>query len=431
MDRLPPSIETRLVDRYKLPDHEVFIRSGKNKDAIGPHYNSRIILVDVVRPKRKKQKASATRIRAPVTWNLCSQENRSDDFVLLQSLCVKVEGSEIENPPPARLARLSLDREIYVYREVIAKFKEIIGDESLLPLPKFVDASITDSPAFVALEDLSDKTYRMEHRWLDSDHVYGVLRALARFHSASYLVSHKFGRPLTEVIPGLTDSAFSKTWSDWRKQTRERFEGYADLLGSFALVDNKITSAFRKLLREDDFFSFADDVPSNVAVVTHNDLWLANILFVSQTQGTASASRDSDSVAKLPAFQWGEESSVPDCYFVDLGLSSYGLPTDDFAYFVLYSVPHGQRRRVIPSYLKYYHSTLQKYVSRHDSGGVKIPSLNDLEEFLGKSMKRAVVTHLLETNSVDDGFENNEFMAHISLGLLDELRFYGHLGDVE
>ena len=190
---------------------------------------------------------------------------------------------------PERKAAASQDqlytREIYFYRVINTDLQDIAAPTGLnLGLPHFYYADESSDAAVIVLEDLGPRGFLLQNftEGLDNLHVDVVMKALAHFHAAAFVLKRQIApESLPDRYPiTITANSFSKD-SVFVRFMKHNTELYAEMLETYG--DSDLAQWVREFFIGDSFQeslkqSAAPD-DEKLAITCHGDLWTNNILF--------------------------------------------------------------------------------------------------------------------------------------------------------
>ncbi|XP_037919393.1 uncharacterized protein LOC119656824 isoform X1 [Hermetia illucens] len=288
--------------------------------------------------------------RADATYN----EGDADDKTI--SLIIKVQPS---GPLGERFGEIGLfrrERDIYVH--ALPEIERLLDGEAIAP--RFLYYMPVPVETFVFV-DVTPLGYILANRvkGLDEEHCRLVFEKLAKFHAASKVLA----REQPEVFRIFSKDLFADSSED-QNMMQQSFIPNFEHLAKVVQTWPGFEETAEKLNR------FISIIPQNMAkwcgpakretkVLTHNDLWVNNILFKY------------------------ENGKPIDLYFIDFQGSVYSSPGLDFSHF-LYTSPQfdvlDQKRDLLTEgcYYKTFKSTLENL------GYSPIPTLENILEEIEK-----------------------------------------------
>ncbi|CAG9824036.1 unnamed protein product [Phaedon cochleariae] len=245
---------------------------------------------------------------------------------------------EMRNQIPIHKAYM---REIFVYEQVFAKFKEFQEEyrisEPFQSHPKLYATSDVEPRECLVMENLRESGYKLWNRkqLMNPEHISAVLKEYAKLHAVSFAMAEK--KP--EDFRKLAEVMKNHIWENDKELTATYIRSVMNqVLGLFEDDPDttEVLKAFEKRLL-DLFFDPSND--SENIVFDHGDCWCNNLMFGYENQ---------------------DNSSVPSSVrIIDWQLSKLASPAMDLSYFFLVHSP----KEVLydyEKYLKLYHETLSK-----------------------------------------------------------------------
>ncbi|XP_019892273.2 uncharacterized protein LOC109612572 [Musca domestica] len=223
----------------------------------------------------------------------------------------------------------------------------------LLPQRKH---QITDD--LLILEDLRLRGFKNfnRHTGLDMIHTKAVLTKLAQFHAASahYALEE-------EEFPAMYDQCFTAKrdlFQDHRLRIGKIFRENLNLYGGVEHLEEKMR-IFAET-KSDPFQMKSERDPEEFNVLNHGDLWVNNIMF-----------------------QYNDDGTLKETYFIDFQMGRYGPPAQDLIYFILSSTSVDIKLQYFDYFITYYHQKLIENLELLKYKG-KLPKLKDLQMSLFK-----------------------------------------------
>ncbi|XP_061395691.1 uncharacterized protein LOC133331309 [Musca vetustissima] len=208
------------------------------------------------------------------------------------------------------------------------------------------------------LEDLRLKGFKNfnRHTGLDMIHTKAVLRKLAQFHAASahYALEE-------EEFPAMYDQCFTAKkdlFHDHRLRIGKIFRENLHLYGGMEYLEDKLKNYAE--LKCDPFQMKSERDPAEFNVLNHGDLWVNNIMF-----------------------QYNDDGSLKETYFIDFQMGRYGSPAQDLLYFIFSSTSVDIKLKHFDYFISYYHRKLIENLQLLMYKGV-MPKLKDIQLALFK-----------------------------------------------
>lgn len=110
----------------------------------------------------------------------------------------------------------------------------------------------------------------------------------------------------------------------------------------------------------DPFLWKSEKDPNEFNVLNHGDLWVNNIMF-----------------------QYKEDGSLKETYFIDFQMGRYGSPAQDLLYFLLSSTNLDIKLKHFDYFISFYHQQLIEHLKLLHYKGIK-PKLRDIHMALFK-----------------------------------------------
>uniref|UniRef100_A0A1I8QAQ4 CHK kinase-like domain-containing protein n=1 Tax=Stomoxys calcitrans TaxID=35570 RepID=A0A1I8QAQ4_STOCA len=278
------------------------------------------------------------------------------------------------------------DKEKTVYLKYIPTFEDFYkkAGQNVKFGPQPLELTQADaSEDNIMLEDLSLKGFSNGKRQLGLDmlHAKAVLKKLAQFHAAS---AH-YVRELEE-FPSIYDQNLVCTkdlFEEYRQKIGRMLREHLPLYGDVEHLKEKLEKYVQKQL--DPYQLKSSRNPNEFNVLNHGDLWVNNIMF-----------------------KHNEDGSVEETYFIDFQMSRYGPPAQDLLYFLLTSTNLDIKIKHFDSFVAYYHHELFENLELLGYNGNK-PSLRDIHISLFKHdyWGYTIVTNLLPVFLSDVNVEND------------------------
>ncbi|XP_075145779.1 uncharacterized protein LOC142220487 isoform X2 [Haematobia irritans] len=252
-------------------------------------------------------------------------------------------------------------KELRTYTKLIPKFEEYYGRAGvkvkfapciLEPLRTKIDDDL------LILEDLRLKGFKNFNRHLGLDllHTKAVLKKLAQFHAASaYYVD------MEGPFPSLYDQCFSSAkdvFGGHRQRIASNFRQNLHLYGDVMHLEEKLRIYGENQI--DPFHLKSEKNPYEFNVLNHGDLWVNNIMF-----------------------QYHEDGSLKETYFIDFQMGRYGSPAQDLLYFLISSTNLDIKIQQFDNFIAYYHRELIDHLQLLKYQG-QLPKLKDLHMALYK-----------------------------------------------
>lgn len=169
------------------------------------------------------------------------------------------------------------DREMFVYRVVLSKYREMQKNISVvhfvIPTCYYIRQKYCEE--VIVMQDMREDGYRpyTGHTFLDLDHMVVSLKSLAKFHALSFILKQIDEKLYTEIekkcvpLSDLTDKRFLEVLSDRLLKALEKFADteYVPLLS----ILQRNCAEYIKQTAE---FTAA-------TCICHGDMWKENILF--------------------------------------------------------------------------------------------------------------------------------------------------------
>ncbi|XP_075145778.1 uncharacterized protein LOC142220487 isoform X1 [Haematobia irritans] len=246
-------------------------------------------------------------------------------------------------------------KELRTYTKLIPKFEEYYGRAGvkvkfapciLEPLRTKIDDDL------LILEDLRLKGFKNFNRHLGLDllHTKAVLKKLAQFHAASaYYVD------MEGPFPSLYDQCFSSAkdvFGGHRQRIASNFRQNLHLYGDVMHLEEKLKIYIPQ--QPDYYQTNFKHQPGEFQVLNHSDLWINNIMF-----------------------QYHDDGSIKETYFIDYQMCRYGSPAQDLYYFLLSSIHIEIKIKYFDYFIAFYHRDLDENLKLLSYKG-NIPTLKDL-----------------------------------------------------
>ncbi|XP_075145777.1 uncharacterized protein LOC142220486 [Haematobia irritans] len=265
------------------------------------------------------------------------------------------------------------DKELNMYSQYIPKFEEIfhIAGGNVKFAPKLlIPQGMNIDEDIVMLEDLRLKGFRNAKRLMGLDmlHTEAVLKKLAQFHA----VSAKY----VEVVGEFSSIYDQSLATDVDNLVEYRFSLGKIFRDHLHLYECEYLKEKLKIHMENQFDPYQHKSkrdPEEFHVLNHGDLWVNNIMF-----------------------QYNEDESIKETYFIDFQMSRYGPPAHDLLYFLLSSVNLDIKLQNFDYFISYYHRHLIENLTFLEYQG-KLPTLRDIHMSLHKHdyWAYAIITNLI------------------------------------
>ncbi|XP_073842669.1 uncharacterized protein [Musca autumnalis] len=285
----------------------------------------------------------------------------SDSSINTASFMVKVQ------PHVERLQVMIKEWQIFrkertAYTKYIPKFEQYYADAGcpLKIAPRILEPhqvqDIKDD--LLILEDLRVRGFKNFNRQLGLDliHTKAVLRKLAQFHAASAQYALE-----EEDFPAMYDQCFTAKkdlFTDHRLRIGKIFRENLQFYGEAEYLEEKLKIYAET--KSDPFQMKSERDPEEFNVLNHGDLWVNNIMF-----------------------QYNEDGSLKETYFIDFQMARYGPPAQDLLYFIFSSTSIEIKLKHFDYFISYYHRKLIENLNLLKYKG-KMPKLKDIQMALFK-----------------------------------------------
>ncbi|XP_073819742.1 uncharacterized protein [Musca autumnalis] len=246
-------------------------------------------------------------------------------------------------------------KEQLTYSKYIPKFEEFYSEagKTVEFAPKLMQLqSDRHNSYLLIMEDLRLRDFKNATRQLglDMEHTKAVLKKLAQFHAASarYVES-------VEEFPTMYDQCMvtgEDVFAEHRLNSGKIFRANLHLYGDVEYLKEKLKKCVET--QSDPYQMKSERNPSEFNVLNHGDLWVNNIMF-----------------------QYNEDGSVKETYFIDFQLGRYSSPAQDLQYFLYSSTNIEIKLKHFDYFIAYYHGQLIEHLKLLKYEG-KMPSLRDI-----------------------------------------------------
>ncbi|KAK5642404.1 hypothetical protein RI129_008571 [Pyrocoelia pectoralis] len=300
------------------------------------------------------------------------------------------------------------EREIFIYNEIIPKFREIQESKKLAiifqPYPKFYTFSMDNFEEGLVMDDVRSKGFKIgDHRAvLDYPHALLIMRELGKFHALSYAIRDQ--RP--EIF---------KSWESKCKDCFFNSSMGRPILSSVLSLGRAVLNSYDSHTNAKEilvFGNFLKNLPNvfntilspelaeNYAVINHGDVEMRNILF---------------------KYANPDEPNIPtELCMIDWQLSRLGSPALDILFFILMCSEKELRERYYTNLIQEYYQSLSMFLRQLGSEPqMLLPYeilLNHLKKFAGFGLYAAiwlVATNMKDCEDVPDFYisVNEEILA--------------------
>ncbi|XP_013107725.2 uncharacterized protein LOC106087281 [Stomoxys calcitrans] len=293
-------------------------------------------------------------LRVTLNVEMCNNTSKTTSYM------VKVE------PSSEKFRIMIKEWQVFIkerrtYGKLIPKFEEYyqLKGENVKFAPSMLEPLGTHiKEDHLILEDLRLKGFKNfnRHLGLDVIHTQAVLKKLAQFHAASALYVDVEG-----PFPSLYDqclTAAKDVFGGHRRRIGKIFRDNLRLYGDLQHLEEKLRHYAENQF--DPFQLRSEKNPYEFNVLNHGDLWVNNIMF-----------------------QYNDDGSLKETYFIDYQMGRYGSPAQDLLYFILSSTSLDIKIRQFDNFISYYHQHLVENLELLNYQG-KVPKLRDIHRALFK-----------------------------------------------
>lgn len=226
-------------------------------------------------------------------------------------------------------------------------------------------------------EDVSQLGYKMPHYrdTMPVDEMKATVKALARFHAASYIHeernSNKLGRPyrIWEDYKEYLQEPVQREWRDTGRKAAKDFLKVFSKYKSLPDFEQKLDTTIRKLFNGAWFLMQPSTEYRNVVV--HRDLWTNNIFIRHQDNG-------------------------PHILFVDFQTVLYASPMLDLTSLLYFNTTKADRKKFGDEFINIYYDALRSNLDEYDIDINNIFS----KDVLLKSYKESVVFGMTQASLI-------------------------------
>uniref|UniRef100_A0A1E1WV54 CHK kinase-like domain-containing protein n=1 Tax=Pectinophora gossypiella TaxID=13191 RepID=A0A1E1WV54_PECGO len=292
-------------------------------------------------------------------------------------------------------------REVFVYKEVLPKFKllqENIDIDERVSLPECMFSSTEKDREILILEDLLVSGFAMDNKAanfkkLDYLQVRLVLTELAKFHALSFILQRKDPENFDKLTSELQDIVFQDTFLNKSKLRNYFSDSFAmsmkqikdeDAKKKLAKVETKLLQVLRMFVE-----------PKKYNVLCHGDCWINNILFKHQVM---------------------KQSKI--C-FLDFQAMRYANPTTDIIYFLYLCTDAEFRSEYFETLQTVYYESLKSFLRLFDIDVRTVYPLenfkNDIEETLPFGLAMALVEMRIVTTTTEESTLQNYYYGPVTV----------------